>query len=148
MNKKLAFATISILAAGGLVISALRTHPVRVHADGCDASTLKGGYAFNSTGTAYDSQYYTYLISTTGRIVADGAGNFTGTDTINFDGTPGTRTFNGTYTLNSDCTGKLVQTFPDGSTANESIVVANGGKKVYGTETDTNIIVNTVAELQ
>ena len=148
MNKKLAFAALTVLAAAGLVTSGVKIRTARVHADGCDASTLKGGYAINSSGFAYDSSFNLYVLSSTGRIVADGAGTFTGTDTINFDGTPGARTFTGTYSVNADCTGKLTEKFSDATTANQNIVIANGGKKIYGTGTDTNLIVNSIAELQ
>src|SRR5690242_6659976 len=70
----------------------------------CSVAILRGGYGFHVGAT----------VASTGRPVAvlghqtfDGNGNYTGKVTINADGTIIHADDFGTYTVNSDCTGKI-----------------------------------------
>ncbi len=114
----------------------------------CDATSLKGKYSINFTGTVYDSQYYTYLLSEIGFMTFDGAGNFTGTDTYNFDGAATRRTLTGTYTINSDCTGSMTVNASDKSTMVGDIAVLLGTKEVNFTQTDAGWIFSGTLKFQ
>jgi hypothetical protein len=68
----------------------------------CSVATLKGSYALFGEGTitAYSpSQPITHV----GIVTYDGAGNFTGQDTIMLNGALIPDTFTGTYTVAEDC---------------------------------------------
>ena len=143
----------------GLVLGALATvggisittrKPVVVHAQstGCDASSLKGAYGYRVNGTAYDSQYYTYLFGAVGRLTFDGAGALTGTDTLSADGQIlRGRTITGTYTMNSDCTGSVVLT-NSSLTMNFDVVSVNNGSEWDLVQTDSSFILTGVMKQQ
>jgi hypothetical protein len=77
----------------------------------CSLRTLNGCYGFTFSGS----------IIGVGPIVGigvtnyDGQGHFTGTETVNVNGSGGIpQTSTGTYTVNSDCTGSEVSTVSPG----------------------------------
>lgn len=149
ISSRLTALGVPLLAAAFL----LSNPPQEVHAQSttpttCDATSLKGRYSIKFTGTAYDSQYYTYLLSEIGFMTFDGAGNFTGTDTYNFDGAATRRTLTGTYTINSDCTGSMTVNASDKSTMIGDIAVLLGTKEVNFTQTDAGWIFSGTLKFQ
>jgi len=77
----------------------------------CSLRTLNGHYGDSFSGTIVGLG----PIAGIGVTNFDGRGNLTGTDTVNINGSGGIpETSTGTYTVNSDCTGSTVQTFPTG----------------------------------
>jgi hypothetical protein len=72
----------------------------------------------------------------------DGHGHFTGTDTVNINGSGGiSESSTGTYTVNSDCTGTTVQTFPDGRVVNTSFVIVKNGKEFLFLNTSPGLVI-------
>ncbi len=114
--------------------------PAAHAAAGCDATSLNSSYGFIQSGYAYDSQGYPYVLGGTGRITGDGNGALTGFDTLNYDGTVYRRTFTGTYTVNADCSGKVILTLSDKTMLNGDILIVNDGKEVLYNDTDTDFI--------
>lgn len=111
---------------------------------GCTAQNLSGPYTFTFRG-AYigDSFGNLFDLSETGRLVADGNGAFSGTETVSNDEaiTRGAQ-FTGSYTVNDDCTGSATFKDTGGKTiANYDFAIANSGRQVDFIETDrgTNI---------
>ena len=82
--------------------------------------------------------------------MADGNGGISGTDTVNLDGTATRgRQFNGTYSINADCTGTVNLADAQGNAiVNMDLVVANGGKDVALVDYDTDTILHGTAKLQ
>ncbi|MFP3566212.1 hypothetical protein [Paraburkholderia sp. SIMBA_030] len=110
----------------------------------CSNATLKGPYGFTGHGEILgligpDNKVHPYsatsILDDVALVTFDGAGGFTRTDFGVIGGLPkgGLTTFNpnqnGTYTVNSDCTGTM------------KIVYTAGGAVPAGVETDLNIVV-------
>ncbi len=105
-----------------------------------DAASFSGAFGYSLKGSVYDRNFNIYLLAAAGRIVADGAGNITGTDTISYDGGAVKRKLTGTYTVNADCTGTLVLNGDDTSVTNADFVIVNDGKEVSIVQTDDGFI--------
>jgi hypothetical protein len=81
-----------------------------------------------------------------GQLNLDGSGHVTGTVSINVNYSNSVSTVTGTYTVASDCIGKLEIT-PAGSAAlNFNAVFVNGGKELLLVETDSGTVVGGTAE--
>ena len=108
----------------------------------CSPATLRGAYGF------YTPSGFTRLEEKKARFVPeiaaglttfDGAGRFTGkaTDVTNGDLAPETPPFQfvleGTYTLDSDCTGSLTES---NSGTHLEIVVVSNGREIIGIQAD------------
>ncbi len=78
----------------------------------CTVATLEGSFGFTFTGTARtpDGPSPRAGIS---RYTFDGNGSLSGTQTTVADGMTRRRTLVGSYTVDSDCTGRVVITFTD-----------------------------------
>ena len=101
--------------------------PSLVSAQEPRCSVLKGAYTFAFSGTNAGMPY-----NGVGLTTFDGAGNWTGTESANFNGfVIRWQAFSGTYTLNPDCTGTIFAVFPNGVVSKgQDFVVANGGKTI------------------
>lgn len=123
---------------GRLALAAVLAAPV-VLADApvCDASSFTGAYGYKLSGVVYDSYGYMYFLSSVGRIVSDGAGGITGTNTYSFDGTVVRQTFTGTYTVNEDCTGSLTMETSGSGTSNFDFVLVNNNQEATIVQTDS-----------
>jgi uncharacterized protein YbaA (DUF1428 family) len=110
----------------------------------CSNETLRGPYGFTGHGEILgligpDNKVHPYaatsILDDVALVTFDGTGGFTRTDFGMIGGLPkgGKPTFNpnqnGTYTVNSDCTGTM------------KIVYTAGGSVPAGVETDLNIVV-------
>ena len=115
MIKTLGFAAILMVAA------------VPAFADSnCSVATLRGGYGATGTGSlAPNNQAPAALIA---RLVFDGAGNFTATETRSINGMVARLNFSGTYTLNAACKGSA--TVSGGTNASYDLVVDAAGTHV------------------
>ena len=91
--------------------------------DQCSASTLKGAYMSEQSGTLNGLP-----LVQVNRIVADGQGGFTGSGTVVVNGVVSTVAITATYTVNSDCTGTLTSV-PAGLSQN--FVVKDDGSQVF-----------------
>jgi hypothetical protein len=81
-----------------------------------------------------------------GQLDLDGNGHVTGTVSINVNYSNSVATVTGTYTEESDCTGKL-QITPAGSSAlNFDSVFVNGGKELLLIETDAGTVIGGAAQ--
>src|SRR5262249_62371966 len=81
---------------------------------------------------------------------ADGNGGISGNDTVNIDGSPTRgRQFNGTYSINNDCTGTVSLKDTQGKAiVNMDLVITNCGKDVALVDYDGDVILNGIAKLQ
>ena len=137
-----------MMIAGAAVLVTQIAPIQEVHAQSsCTVTNWTGGYAYLLNGFTYD-QFGQIDLTASGRLVADGAGNLTAGDTLSYDGSIIKRSYTGTYTIASDCTGSLVLTSSNGNKANYDFVMYNNGKEVNLIETDSGVIFSGVAKQQ
>jgi hypothetical protein len=108
---------------------------------GCSLASLNGPYALERVGTIVGqlpgfppppAQFGEVNIAT-----FDGAGSFSGSAVVNIGGAVlNPVTFNGTYTVNADCSGTDTVFTGVGVTLHNSIVVTGGGRRFISTQTD------------
>ena len=104
----------------------------------CSLRTLSGNYGDTISGTIIGFG----PIAAIGVTNFDGHGHFTGSDTVNINGSGGiSESSTGTYTVNSDCTGTRVQTFPDGRVISASFVIVNHGKEFLLVNTAPGVVI-------
>lgn len=93
------------------------------------ATQLNGGYTYTLAGYAANPDSGgDDLIVEAGRMLADSAGNVSGSDTVMISGDPVRRTFTGNYTVNQDGTGTLTLNPSFGPQIHADIVAGNGGR--------------------
>ncbi len=107
MNAKLALFTVVLMAAPSFALA--NANP---HAKTCKPSNVAGSFGFNGSGTILpgnDMGLPPGPVTFAGVLIFEANGQFHGTETISFNGnvTSGVR-FDGTYTVNPDCTVTLV----------------------------------------
>ena len=112
---------------------------------GCSNATLKGTYAYTSTGI------YTPVgpIAEVGTQTFDGKGATTATATLSQNGNMVPLTITGTYTVNPDCTGTFtLQVSPIGITVHVLFVIDNSGIEFQAMETDPGDIITRIGRRQ
>lgn len=72
-----------------------------------------------------------------GRLVSDGTGALTGSDTYNYDGQIFRQTLTGSYTVSDDCTGTITITGASSGTSHFDIVINNNGLEADIVQTDS-----------
>ena len=125
---------LSVLFALAVVVTTTST----VYAQ-CSNATLTGNYPFiysgaNAPGHSVTGKN-TFGNAAVGVFTFDGAGNFTVSYTVVFNGQASSTNVpdSGTYTLNSDCTGTLTDTSIG---IHFNIATAGGGAEILGIQTD------------
>jgi hypothetical protein len=133
---------VAVAIAMGVLIGRFTVQPVVRAQGGCTNATLTGAYAHAMNGFFYYSDGSQGVFAAAARTVADGNGGFTGTETVNFDGTPQkAQAYTGTYTVNSDCTGTA--SFKDSNgTVDVAFVITNGGKQAQMVSSAADFIVS------
>ncbi len=111
----------------------------------CGLSSAKGSFGFVETGTIIGFGSY----AATGTLIADGAGKMTGTFAESANGviTSGI-TFNGTYTVNADCTGTAELTDSLGRKGTRAFVIVQQGKEFSYLFTDAGFVATGIAKKQ
>jgi hypothetical protein len=133
----------------GVLIGRFTIAPVARAQNACSAATLKGPYGLAVNGFFYDADGFQGIYASAGLMVADGAGGLTGTDTVNFDGTPTrARHLTGTYTVNADCTGTMKLADAQGNATNMDLVITGSGQNVELVDYDTDLILHGTARPQ
>lgn len=156
MKRVIGWLVISFVLAAVMIAGTL-THRVTmlpvVHAAGgtpsCSLSTLKGTYAVQGQGTVVAQlpnlppppfQFAEVSIAT-----LDGAGNISGSATLNLNGIAVEGTFGGTYTVKPDCTVSLTLQTSLGIPVNENFVVL-GNRGFVEVDTDAYIVITRTVE--
>jgi len=149
--------TTSIFLAGAISICGifLANHfnhaPIAHAQSACDATTFTGAYGYTESGSVYDSQGNLYYLASSGRMVADGAGGLTGSETVSFDGTIIRRQYTGTYTMTGDCLGSVTLQFTPAApiaTSHGDIVAVNNARQINYVQSDPNFVFSGVLTRQ
>src|SRR5262249_20220121 len=102
-------ATLVIVAGMGVCGSVLALILIRAPKaqaqSGCTRASFQGAFGYTFTGL---SGINALPFAAVGRLVADGQGNVSGSETQSDNGEISRRTYTGTYKVNSDCTGSEV----------------------------------------
>jgi hypothetical protein len=102
----------------------------------CSNASLQGGYGFSHGETAVPAGT---PFAALGRWNFDGKGKFTNTLTINDNGKVAHISDSGTYTVDTDCTGKI---FILGGKGTVEIVLVDGGNEFYELRADPDTTVS------
>ena len=99
---------------------------------GCSDASLQGSFGFTSTGTLLAlPPPLAGQFGEIGRQTFDGRSNTDGTATLSANGNIVRVTFQGTYQVNSDCTGSMtLYVLPIGTTANFDFVIDDDGAEL------------------
>ena len=112
---------------------------------GCSNATLRGTYAYTSTGSIAAPPEIAGPIAEVGTQVFDGNGGTTATATISTNGSMQQLSIVGTYTVNPDCTGTAaLQVSPFGITVHVLFVIDDNGDGFQAMETDAGLIITRV----
>jgi len=120
-------AVVATVCALGIVPKAWADDP-----RSCSDASLQGSFGFTSTGTLLAlPPPLAGPFGEIGRQTFDGRGNTDGTATLSANGNILRVTFQGTYLMNSDCTGSMtLYVLPIGTTANFDFVIDDDGAEL------------------
>jgi hypothetical protein len=132
------FAIVAVIALG-LGITPTATAQNR----GCSEATLKGIFAYTSTGYIVTAPFPPIVgpSAEVGTQSFDGRGGVTFTFNSSQNGNIGPGTATGTYTVNEDCTGTFTEATP-GFTAHYSFVIDSNGNGFQAICQDTGVVVS------
>ena len=115
---------------------------------GCSNATLRGTFAYTSTGTITSPPSIAGPVAEVGTQTFDGKGNTTATAWL---AEVGQLSITGTYTVNPDCTGTftLQVTFPPSTgvgvvPVDVFFVIDNGGDEFQAIETDAGFVITRI----
>jgi hypothetical protein len=135
--------SVGLLVAAGLTLVRLG-HPAKVRAqNGCTNANVQGSFGYSASGfTLAPGTLIMVPLANTGRVMADGAGNASGFDTLSVNGVIVKRTFSGTYSVKDDCSGSAVYMDSLGQKISEDFVVTNGGNQIAVVVTDPGTVIS------
>lgn len=125
------------IVLGGIAILSSGLATAGDHGHTCTAARIKGSYAFSQLGSIVGIAPIPVPAADVGIFYADGNGNLAGSEVVNVGGQTFNDTFtDGTYVVNSDCTGTATWTavFSDGrppQTRTASLVVTDNFDEIY-----------------
>jgi hypothetical protein len=137
-----------VIGLGIVAVAAVGLTPVAGQAkQGCTLASLNGAYGARETGVIVNPDGSKLDLAIVGRVVFDGRGHFSGTDTVSFNGAIArNETSSGTYTMNADCTGSDTGTVKQtGLVFHEDFVLVDHGKQAFIISTDPGTVLTGTA---
>jgi hypothetical protein len=139
--------TLTIAAVTALALGIAPT--AKADDKGCSNATLRGTYAYTSTGSITAPPDLAGPVAEVGTQTFDGKGATNATATLSQNGNIFTVTITGAYTVNSDCSGTMtlqvsipgVPVFP----LHVSLVVDDIGNEFQAIETDPGLVITRIA---
>jgi hypothetical protein len=122
------------------------TQPVAGDSQSCTNANITGPYGYTISGLVFSNGGFV-PVAESGSVTADGKGNLTGSGTFSQGGQIQSQAFNGTYTVNSDCTGTVTTTDSTGP-SHFTIVAVNNGQQILFIESDPMFAVSGSANQQ
>ena len=135
--------TFTMAAAAAL---ALATSPTAKADDkGCSNATLRGTFAYTSTGFITAPPAFAGPFAETGTQTFDGNGGTTAAVTLSQNGNILAVTVTGAYKVNPDCTGTMtLQVSPIAVTVDVLFVIDDGGNGFQAIETDPGLVITRI----
>lgn len=133
-------ATAPRLATLGAILSFFLTASVAVAEPVCTQATMIGTYVTYETGTVGAGTTGVASTASVGKVTYDGRGNGQASGTGSTGGVISRGTYSGTYTVNSDCTGK--KNFGGTSGINYDFVITADGREIVYVITNTGMVVS------
>jgi hypothetical protein len=116
---------------------------------GCSNLTLKGTFAYTSTGFITAPPAFAGPFAEAGTQIFDGRGGTTAAVTLSQNGNILPVTITGTYTVNPDCTGTFtLQVSPIDVTVHVFFVIDDSGNGFQAIETDPGLVITRIARRQ
>jgi hypothetical protein len=113
---------------------------------GCSNNSLRGTYAYTSTGFITAPPAFAGPFAETGAQTFNGGGETAATATLSQNGNILQVSITGTYTVNPDCTGTLtLQVAPIGITVHVFFVVTDNGDGFQAIETEPGLVITRIA---
>ena len=149
MKRALPPATLVILFATVFALGILPGAQAGEHR-GCSDASLQGSFGFTSTGTLLAvPPPFAGPFAEIGRQTFDGRGNTDATATLSANGNIVRVTVQGTYLVNSDCTGSMtIYILPFGTTATLDFVIDDDGAELRAIVTEAGSIESRVYRKQ
>ena len=141
MRRALYVALVSGAVIGlAAMLSAGSSRNIVLADSGCTNHSLRGAYGFAVEGQTATTSGGTEPgeIAAAGQIKFDGNGGLTGKEWESFNGAITPITFSGTYTVNSDCTGRAA--VHNGMTATFRLMLVERGQEVNIIESDQGVV--------
>jgi hypothetical protein len=140
MRRTIPFALLSgVMIAVTATLAAGTSRHSAVADQGCSTASLQGAYGFAVAGQAFGTTGQEFAeFADGGRVVFDGQGGLTGNGTESLNGAINPVAFNGTYTVQSDCTGTT--TIQGGLTATLRFALVENGQEVDAIDTDPGVV--------
>ena len=125
---------------------ALAISPTAIADDkGCSNATLRGTFAYTSTGFITAPPAFAGPFAEAGTQVFDGRGGTTAAVTLSQNGNILPVSITGTYTVNPDCTGTFtLQVSPIDVTVHVFFVIDDSGNGFQAIETDPGLVITRV----
>lgn len=116
---------------------------------GCSNATLKGTFAYTSTGFITSPANIAGPVAEVGTQTFDGKGGTAASATLSSNGTIYPLTITGTYTVNPDCTGTFtLQVSPFGVTVNVFFAIDNSATEFQAIETNPGFVITRIGRKQ
>src|SRR4051812_32834870 len=149
MKPTIASTTLPILFATVFVLGSLSEAQAGGHR-GCSTASVQGSFGFTSTGTLLAVPAPSVgPFAEVGRQSFDGQGNTDATATFSANGNIVRVTVQGTYVVNSNCTGSMtLYVSPIGATVNADFVIDDDGDELRAIITGTGTIESRVYRKQ
>jgi hypothetical protein len=134
--------------AGVITLGNSKTSKLHASSQGCTNAILKGGYGagttglINSSSNPNDVTIPTFVpFAEAAHFSFDGAGNLSGTSTADYGGSSFPVVFNGSYSVNSNCTGNMTVDAGVNGIVHRDLVLVDGGKEVNFVDTDPGFVI-------
>ena len=135
--------TFTMAAVTALALSISAT--AKAEDKGCSNETLRGTFAYTSTGYITAPPDFAGPFAETGTQTFDGRGGTTAAVMSSQNGNILPLTVTGTYTVNPDCTGTMtLQVSPIAVTVDVSFVIDDGGNGFQAIETDAGLVITRI----
>src|SRR5215468_7454763 len=123
----------------------------RAQAQDCKNATLNGNFGYTSTGVLLPvyAQHFAGPFAEIGLQTFDGSGGTSATVTLNANGNIQKVTIQGTYTVNSDCTGSMtLNVSPLRATVHVNFVIDSSGLELRAIVTETGVVESRIYKKQ
>jgi hypothetical protein len=135
--------TFTMAAAATLALAISPT--AKADDKGCSNATLRGTFAYTSTGFITAPPAFAGPFAETGTQTFDGNGGTTAAVTLSQNGNILAVTVTGAYKVNPDCTGTMtLQVSPIAVTVDVLFVIDDGGNGFQAIETDPGLVITRI----